>query len=261
MQPDLEEDCFWVQYLVRRSCRKVFRCTRELSSSTNLNNSTVLFWWGWFTTKRYTVSSWKGNGNSWILCKILCGWVPPALRQPRAQSTCWVWCIFVMALQRQRDKYPHSARCLCNRIQISSYLCPRLAPQGTAVLTRFLLFLPPSSLYPSHWVLQSVKQPQSAGRRVCGQGSLGSWVCLPHPLEQQKEHPSPAFYGRLQPTCPALLVGPYISHHWSFQHLPLKDDCVGMQVKLQQLFSLYLQNSNCPAKTPSERTRKKVLYW
>lgn len=41
-----------------------------------------------------------------------------------------------------RDKYPCSARCLCNRIQTSSYFSPRLALQGTAVLTRFLLFLP-----------------------------------------------------------------------------------------------------------------------
>lgn len=131
VQPDLGEGSTWVQYLVRRSCRMVFRCTRELSSSSNLNNSTVLFWWGWFTTKRYTVSSWKRNGNRWSLCNSLCGWAPPALRQPRVQSTCWVWCICLMALQRQRDKYPRSARCLCNRIQISSFFPPRLALQGS----------------------------------------------------------------------------------------------------------------------------------
>lgn len=134
------------------------------------------------------------------------------------------------------------------------------------VSNRFLLYLPrkkeitTSSLYPGHWVLQSVKQPQSAGRRVCGQGSLGSWVCLPHPLGEWKEHPSPAFCARLQTICPALLVGPYISHHWFFQHLPLNGVCMGMQVKLQQLFSLYLQNSTCPAKTPNERIEEKILY-
>lgn len=58
----------------------------------------------------------------------------PALRQPRAQGSCWVWCISLMALQRHRDQYPHSARWLCNHIQISSCFSPRLALQGTALL-------------------------------------------------------------------------------------------------------------------------------
>lgn len=139
---------------------------------------------------------------------------------------------------------------------------------GNSVLTRFLLFLPRKEERNDHLILV----PKPLGFAICEtapvtwkkglcQGNLGSLVCPPHPLGERKEHPSPVYCARLQPICPALLVGPYISHHWFFQHPPLKGEWMGMQVKLQQLFSLYLQTSHCPAKTPSERTGEKILYW
>lgn len=61
---------------------------------------------------------------------------------------------------------------------------------GNSVLTRFLLFLPKkkemttSSLFPSHWVLQSVKQPQSPGRRVCAKATWALWFVHHIPWER-----------------------------------------------------------------------------
>lgn len=43
---------FTTLYLWRSSCLMVFRCSREWSSWTNLNNSTWLLCSGWFTTNR-----------------------------------------------------------------------------------------------------------------------------------------------------------------------------------------------------------------
>lgn len=60
---------------------------------------------------------------------------------------------------------------------------------GNSVLTRFLLFLPrkkemtTSSLFPSHWVLQSVKQPQLPGRRVCAKAIWALWFVHHIPWE------------------------------------------------------------------------------
>lgn len=104
-------------YLWRSSCVMVFRCSREKSSSANLNSSTWLLCWGWLTTKRYTASSGEEHQRH---CKKYC--------QTRSKGCVWQKKKVYQGFYSNSDNNKRTQADTCQRSQVpvptrSCWLC------------------------------------------------------------------------------------------------------------------------------------------